>query len=230
MGPPSPSLRESKQMEWLNQLKDWLEILLNTNWAYLVLFVWTIFEGETCMILAGAFSTDGTPNIFMCMLAAFAGSFSGDQIWFQVGRIKGTSMLIRRPAWKPKAQRVFALLERHSTWLILTFRFFYGLRTVTPFAIGMSNVSTRRYMILNAIGAAVWAASFGALGYVFGTVVATFLENRKHRMWAILAVAVVIFLFWLCRTIIRVIKLRKSKRQAGQSEPATGSADPGAEE
>jgi membrane protein DedA with SNARE-associated domain len=205
-------------MEWLHQ---WLDQMLNTNWAYLVLFVWTIFEGETCLILAGAFSTDGTPNIFMCMLAAFVGSFSGDQIWFQVGRIKGTSMLIRRPAWKPKAQRVFALLERHSTWLILTFRFFYGLRTVTPFAIGMSSVSTRRYMILNAIGAAVWAVSFAVLGYVFGTVVATYLENRKHRMWAILAVAVAVFLIWLFRTISRIIKLRKAKRQTPQAEPAT---------
>jgi membrane protein DedA with SNARE-associated domain len=53
-----------------------------------------------------------------------------------------------------KAER---LLNRFRTLLILIFRFLYGLRAVTPFVIGMSTVPTRTFVLLNAIGALVWA-------------------------------------------------------------------------
>ncbi len=206
-------------MELIHHLTHWLHLLLGTEWAYLVLFVWTIFEGETCLILAGAFAIDGTPNIFLCILSAFCGSLAGDQTWFFIGRTKGYSTLFRRPSWREKAQKVFAILEKHSTWLILSFRFFYGLRTVTPFAIGMSEVKTKRFIFLNAIGAAVWAATFGMAGYLFGTGMATYFEKRRHRAWAILAVAVLVFLIWLSRGIYRAVKARKAKSLLNGNPP-----------
>jgi membrane protein DedA with SNARE-associated domain len=206
----------------LENLKDWLHLLLGTDWAYLVLFVWTIFEGETCLILAGAFaahSTHGTPNIFMCILSAFGGSLAGDQMWFFIGRTKGNSTLFRRPSWREKAQKVFAILEKHNTLLILGFRFLYGLRTVTPFAIGMSAVKTKRFIFLNVIGAAVWAAAFGLAGYVFGTGIVRLIDDRKHHRWVILFAALAVFLIWLIRGIFRTVKLRKARRLAGGSPP-----------
>jgi membrane protein DedA with SNARE-associated domain len=213
-------------MELLHHLTYILHHLLGTNWAYLVLFVWTIFEGETCLILAGAFAAlphvqgkPPGPDIVLCILAAFCGSLAGDQMWFFIGRTKGNSTLFRRPTWRQKAQKVFDMLERHNTLLILGFRFLYGLRTVTPFAIGMSAVKTRRFIFLNVIGAAVWAATFGMAGYLFGTGMASYFDNPKHRAWAILAVAVAVFLIWLIRGIIRTVKLRKARKLAAGNSP-----------
>jgi membrane protein DedA with SNARE-associated domain len=206
-------------MELLEHLRHWLHHLLGTEWAYLVLFVWTIFEGETCLILAGAFAITGTPNIFWCILSAFGGSLAGDQMWFFIGRTKGNSTLFRRPSWRQKAQRVFDILEKHSTWLILSFRFFYGLRTVTPFAIGMSSVKTRRFILLNVIGAAVWATCFGLTGYGFGKWLESYFEDHKHRAWAILAVAVLVFLIWLSRGIYLAVKARKARRLTTANPP-----------
>ena len=57
------------------------------------------------------------------------------------------------PQFQGPANRVFRLLERYDTGFILTFRFVYGVRNVTPFALGMSNVSALRFAGLNFIAA-----------------------------------------------------------------------------
>ena len=76
--------------------------------------------------------------------------------------------MLRRPAWRERSHTVLRLLERHQTLLVLGFRFLYGLRTVTPFVIGMSAVPTIRFIVLNIIGALVWAVAVGGLGFAFG--------------------------------------------------------------
>jgi membrane protein DedA with SNARE-associated domain len=76
--------------------------------------------------------------------------------------------------------RVLVKLERHQTLLILGFRFLYGLRSVTPFAIGMSDVSWLRFSLLNLIGAGIWAICFGLAGYYFGQAVEAFVGDIKQ--------------------------------------------------
>lgn len=199
----------------MEQLHQFLDYLLGTHWAYLVLFVWTMLEGETCLILAGALAIDGRPQLGWCILAAFIGSMTGDQIWFYVGRWKGAAFLAKRPVWQKKAQRVFDILHRHNTWLILGFRFLYGLRNVTPFAIGISGVRPGRFLLLNAIGAATWAVTFGLFGYyVIGLGMATFLADKKTKIYFIIVLAAVIFAIWLVRGIIKSVRLRREKRLA----------------
>jgi membrane protein DedA with SNARE-associated domain len=84
------------------------------------------------------------------------------------GRRHGAALLARRPQWQAGVERVRGLLNRHSTALILSFRFLYGLRNVTPFALGMSDVPTARFVALNAIGAAAWAVAVALLGWFVG--------------------------------------------------------------
>ncbi len=49
------------------------------------------------------------------------------------------------------------LLERHPTGFILAFRFLYGMRTISPVIIGLSGVPFRKFLLLNAIAAGIWA-------------------------------------------------------------------------
>ena len=53
--------------------------------------------------------------------------------------------------------------KQHQNLLILGFRFLYGLRSVTPFVIGMSGISWLRFALLNVIGAGIWASAFAEL-------------------------------------------------------------------
>jgi Uncharacterized membrane-associated protein len=49
------------------------------------------------------------------------------------------------------------LLHRGAPWAIVSVRFLYGLRIAGPVLIGMAGVAPWRFVLYNAIGAALWA-------------------------------------------------------------------------
>ena len=132
------------------------------------------------------------------ILAAFVGSLCGDQLFFFLGRRHSQAILARRPSWKVRVDKARGLLERFRTPLILVFRFLYGLRTVAPFVIGMSEVPTMQFVFLNAVGALVWAIAVGTGGYLFGNALEIIIGNIKHyELQAFGAIAVVGTLIWV---------------------------------
>ena len=74
----------------------------------------------------------------------------------------------------------------------------YGLRLLGPVAIGMSAVSAWRFVVLNTIGAAIWAVAVAGAGYLFGHAIAWFLADlevlEKAALVCVVAVAVVLFM------------------------------------
>jgi membrane protein DedA with SNARE-associated domain len=178
---------------------EFLESLVR-NYGYLALFVGTFLEGETILLFAGFLAHNGQMALSMCILTAFCGSLAGDQTAFYVGRWKGRQFIAKRPAWQSRVERVHRMLERFHEVLILSFRFFYGLRNLTPFILGTTDVSGLKFFLLNAVGAAVWATVFGIAGYLFGEAVNTVLKDVKHVQVIILLAAVMLFAaVWLFR-------------------------------
>lgn len=141
--------------------------------------VGTFFEGETILVLGGFLAHRGYFALSWVIAAAFAGSFCGDQLVFHVGRRRGMEALARRPRWRERTERVLRLLQRHQTPVILGFRFVYGFRTVTPLALGAAGIRPLRFLFLNGIGAAIWAAAIATLGYLLGQSVETLLGDIK---------------------------------------------------
>ncbi len=104
----------------------------------------------------------------------------GDQLYFYIGRFRGKGLLEKRPVWRSKSEKVFLLMEKYDMWLILGFRFLYGIRTVTPFLISTGSISSSRFLILNMLGASVWAVVVGTMGYLFGHALEVMIGNIKH--------------------------------------------------
>lgn len=162
------------------------------NFGYPALVVGTFFEGEIILIIGGFAAHRGYLNLPLVILAAFLGSLAGDQFYFFLGRRRGKSVLAKHPEWDERISRFKRLMERYDTLIILGFRFLYGLRTVGPFAIGLSNISTLKFLIFNMISAAVWAVALGVLGYVFGQTMELLLNEIKRYELAVMAGLLVI--------------------------------------
>jgi membrane protein DedA with SNARE-associated domain len=135
---------------------------------YLLAFVWTFLEGETVVVFAGFAAAQGLLNPAAVLLTVWLGSFGGDQCWFWIGRHFGQRVLRRFPPWRSGADAALAWLERYNAGFILTFRFIYGVRNISSFAMGLSAIHWQRFMWLNLLAAGLWAASFIGTGYFLG--------------------------------------------------------------
>jgi membrane protein DedA with SNARE-associated domain len=68
--------------------------------SYLIAFAWTFFEGETFVLFAGFAASQGLLAWPLLLIAAWLGSFCGDQTYFWIGRHFGTGLLARQPKWQ----------------------------------------------------------------------------------------------------------------------------------
>jgi membrane protein DedA with SNARE-associated domain len=138
------------------------------SWFYLITFVWTYLEGETVILFAGFAAAQGLLSPVPLGVAAWFGSFAGDQTYFWLGRHLGGALLDRFPSWRRGVNAALQWLERYNAGFILSFRFIYGIRNVSSFAMGLSAIHWKRFLGLNFLAAGLWAASFVGVGYFLG--------------------------------------------------------------
>jgi membrane protein DedA with SNARE-associated domain len=192
-----------------------LESLID-SYGYLAILVGTFLEGETILVLGGVAAKLGYLKLPWVIACAFLGTLLGDQLFFFLGRYRGDAFLRRHPSWLARTSRVQTILERHRIPIILGFRFLYGLRSVTPFVIGMSRVPITQFVLLNIAGAALWATVIGALGFVFGHAMELVLGDIRHyETELLLAVLLVGMLLWLTR---HLRKRHKARQRTGTKD------------
>lgn len=197
-----------------------LEGLL-ADYGYWLIFATTFVEGESVVLIAGVAAASQHMHLPYVILAAFVGSYLGDQLWFHVGRRYGHRLLQRFPRFQGPANRVFRLLERYDTGFILTFRFIYGVRNVTPFALGMSTVSALRFALLNFVAAGMWAVTFAGAGYLFGhAVIAVIGDMKAYIGYVLLALVLAALGFWLLKI------LRRRREANGNAAPKSAKPAP----
>lgn len=190
-----------------------LEALLAT-YGYPAIVVGTFLEGETILILAGFATHQGYLKLPWVIFCGFLGTLAGDQSFFYLGRARGLTFLEKRPYWLSRSRRVFDLMKRHPSLLVLGFRFLYGLRTVTPFLLGAGGLSPTRFLILNFLGALLWAVSVGCGGYLFGHVAEMLIGRlERYELYLFLGLALIGALLWSTHWV------RRHKQRHAPGEP-----------
>ena len=101
---------------------------LLADYGYLAVFIGSLLEGETILVLAGFAAYQGYLSLPVTLVLAFVGGTLGDQVFFWLGRGWGPSLLQRIPNAQRRVQRVKDLLEHHHAPVIVGIRFIYGLR------------------------------------------------------------------------------------------------------
>jgi len=169
------------------------------NYGYWALLVGTFIEGETILMIGGVLARLGYLELPFVMLAAFIGSFSGDQFYFYLGRLRGIDLLAKHPQWQNRVCKVHQLIERYHDLIMLGFRFVYGIRIMTPFVLAMNKkVKTGRFVILNAIGAVIWSVLVSGGGYLFGYALEIVLKDiKKYEIGVIVIISTVGIVIWL---------------------------------
>jgi membrane protein DedA with SNARE-associated domain len=188
--------------------------LLLQKFGYWAIFVGTFLEGETILVLAGFFAERGYLNFTAVCIWAFVGAYVGHIFWFWLGRSQGVKLLDRFPKMKKHFGKGIRMFERYGAPAIFITQWLYGLRITCAVIIGISRISTVKFLIYEAVTCAIWAIVIAGLGYVFGTAIERILGRAAHiEKWGLIVLIVGGVGFWLYHRW-------KEKREAAAVEPS----------
>ena len=119
----------------------------------------------------GALSAEGRFSAGAAFVVALAAALPADAAWYYLGRKRGYGVLrvLCRVSLEPDTcvTRTTGAFHRHGSGTLAVAKFIPGLSTVAPPLAGMLRMSAGRFLLLDGAGAAIWAAAYLGLGYVF---------------------------------------------------------------
>jgi membrane protein DedA with SNARE-associated domain len=163
--------------------------------------------GETILILGAVYAGTGRLSIFLVALLGFIAAVLGDNVGFAIGHFGGRPLVERfgryillTPERVDKATGFFA---RHGGKIVVLARFIEGLRQANGIIAGISGMHWARFVMFNAIGAALWVAVWTSVGYFSGSHINT-IYNAATRYDTYLAIAAgVLVLAYIARRVWR---------------------------
>ncbi|PKY10234.1 hypothetical protein B1757_10985 [Acidithiobacillus marinus] len=169
------------------------------QYGYWILLIGTLLEGEAVVIIAGALAHAGVLDLGAVILVSWLGSTINDQVLYQLGARYGQRLIDWLPHFlKRHVTQAEGLIHRFGDWVTLLFRFIYGTRTITPILLGVHHYPPRRYLLMNPLAAAVWAALIASIGYVLGASLNSLLSSVRYVQITLLLLFLLAALFyWL---------------------------------
>ncbi len=177
--------------------------------------------GETVLIAAAIYAGAGKLNIVAVALIGFFAAVLGDNIGFALGHFGGRRLVLRlgryvllTPARLDTAERFFT---RHGGKIVTIARFVEGLRQTNGIIAGITGMPWRRFLVFNALGAALWVGVWVALGDLAGNhITAIYTTAYRYQLYLLIAVAVLIV-----AVLVRHLLRRRSAGGVTDGETST---------
>ncbi|WP_309500170.1 DedA family protein [Sulfurovum sp.] len=167
-------------------IEDKFIYLLKTH-GYIILFAWSVVEGEAGLIMAGILSHTGDMNLFLAIFIAGLGGFIGDQIYFYIGRFNKSYVHRKFKGQRRKVALAHLLLKKYGWPIIFLQRYMYGMRTIIPISIGLTRYDAKTFAFINLISAWCWAAITIVSAWYFGEQILQMLVWAKNHWYLTLA-------------------------------------------
>ena len=165
--------------------------------------------GETALVAAGVFASQGELNIVEVIAVAAAAAIIGDNLGYWAGRTGGRKLLERSKFLSRWMDRVLPWSEgffhRHGAKTIFIGRFFSVLRVTAAWMAGVSRMPWLKFLAWNAAGGICWAVLVGLVAYYLGHTAADAISRYGLIGGVVLvvlaALALVGFHFWKKRLL-----------------------------
>ena len=176
------------------------------------LLVGFFLPGDTLLLSAGIFASQGKlpliPTIIAVIVASILGNFVGYHIGHKGGKrlFKKEDGILFRQEYTQKAEKFY---ESHGNKTILLARFIPIVRTFAAVVAGVGRMDYRQFMIYNVAGGILWGGGVTLLGYFLGTKI----PGLDHYINQVL-VAVVILTLGI--SFFHVLKEPETRKQIWQ--------------
>ena len=157
--------------------------------------------GETILIAAAVYAGTGQLNIVAVVVIGFLAALAGDNVGFAIGRFGGRALVLRFGRYvfltEERLDKAEGFFTRHGGKVVTIARFVEGLRQANGIVAGLAKMPWRRFLAFNALGAALWVATWSAVGYLAGnnlTAIYEQLQGYELYLLAALGVLVVVLI------------------------------------
>ena len=207
---------------FLNVVAPYLEHY--SYWAVLLLVTLEDFgipvPGETILIAAAIFAGAGRLNVVLVGLVGFVAAIIGDNIGFAIGHFGGRALALRWGRYvfltEERLTKAEYFFDHNGARIIVVARFIEGLRQANGIIAGISGMHWRRFLVFNALGAALWVGTWVSLGYLAGNHISTIYHYiTQYSLYALIALAVLL----LALIIRHVMRRRRRAAHRAAQEP-----------
>ncbi len=187
--------------------------LLN-HYGYLAIAVLITLEdfgvpvpGETVLIAGAVYAGAGRLNIVVVAVIGFAAAVVGDNIGYAIGRFGGRELVVRYGRYvfltRERLGKAEGFFDRHGAIVVTFARFVEGLRQANGIIAGIMRMPWWRFVVFNALGAALWVGVWASLGYLAGDhITAIYRTVTSYLLYVLIAVGAIIAALFI-RQVIR---------------------------
>jgi membrane protein DedA with SNARE-associated domain len=194
-------------------------------WAVLALVLVEDFgipvPGETVLIAAAIYAGSGRLNVVAVGLVAFAAAVVGDNIGYAIGRFGGRTLIDRYGKYifltPERLDKTELFFQRHGTKIIIVARFIEGLRQANGIIAGITGMHWLKFVLANALGAALWVGTWVSIGYFAGQHITTIYNDVTRYSLYVAIAAVLLIAVWVLQ--------RVRKRRGKAAGPAAAAAE-----
>lgn len=182
----------------------------------------------------GAFAGTGHMSALAGLATALAASMPPDVVWYELGRARGKRVLdvICRLSLEPDScvRRTENLFMTRGRWALLVAKFLPGLSTIAPPLAGIVGLSRASFLVLDIMGALLWAGTWITLGYLSSSALAPLLALAgRVGHWGLLAGAVALAGYIMVKYVLRrrfLRSLRVARIEPAELKRRLDAADP----
>ncbi|GGJ62923.1 DedA family protein [Streptomyces brasiliensis] len=151
--------------------------------------------GETVLIAAAVYAGAGQLNVVTVAVIAFLAAVCGDNIGYAIGRYGGHRLVTRYGRYvlltPARVAKTEAFFTRHGGKVVTVARFIEGLRQANGIIAGLSEMPWRRFLVFNALGAALWVGVWVTLGGLAGDHIGTLYPAiQRYELYLLAAVGI----------------------------------------
>ena len=156
--------------------------------------------GETILIAAAIFAGSGHMNIAAVIVVAVIAAIIGDNIGFVIGHFGGRPLVHRYGRYifltPERLDKATVFFERHGGKIIIVARFIEGLRQANGIIAGTTGMQWTRFLIFNAIGAALWVLVWTSVGYFSGSHINTiYRQATRYELYFAIGAGVLVIVY-----------------------------------
>ena len=167
---------------------------LYEHFSYTLLFIWSIFEGEIGLTIAGMLSNQGKLSFEYVLTIAVIGAFIGDATLFAIGYFSKNKAESLLQNYEEKVKSIEKWFQRYGSWIIIFERFIYGTHIPALLVLGNSQYNLIKFLLLDILGVILWALTFTTLGFMFGQSAIDILVFIQHH---ISVIVLLLFFFFI---------------------------------